>query len=328
MISGSVAKTSSDTTTGSLSYINNLVTGATSSGSYHITVSNQYMNDTMAILLRSYGYNVTTKNEFMGTNNDYVITWGTINVPTPTPTPTATATPVPTATPTPTPIALDFTIGSHCEQSPKMLSITVRSIIGGTSSIGYQISKTTFSSQVDAEANTDWLDIVDSDIITNAVNGTYWVSVKDSSGTVKAKSVSVSCFPTPTPTPTSTPTPTPTATAGPTPTATAGPTPTPTSLYQSYNYSISATDLAAATGNTGGNVAYNNKVVVVVTNGYNCVNTTVRNFTYSFDSAGPSFISWLLSLKTNIPVLGYYKDNVLVTSGLISTQTANPSVPC
>ena len=220
MISGSVAKTNSDTTTGSLSYINNLVTGATSSGSYNISVSNRYMNDTMATLLRSYGYNVTTKNDNMGTNNDYVITWGTVNVPTPTPTATATATPIPTATPTPTPIALDFTIGSYCEQSPKMLSVTVRSIIGGTSLVGYQISKTTFSSQADAEANTEWLNVVDSDIITNPINGTYWVSVKDSSGTVKAKSTSVSCFPTPTPTPTSTSTPTPTATVAPTPTPT------------------------------------------------------------------------------------------------------------
>ena len=98
MISGSVAKTSSDTTTGSLSYINNLVTGATSSGSYNISVSNRFMNNTMATLLRSYGYRVTTKNDHMGTNNDYVITWGSILDPTPTP----TATVVPTATPSPT----------------------------------------------------------------------------------------------------------------------------------------------------------------------------------------------------------------------------------
>jgi hypothetical protein len=328
MISGSVAKTNSDTTTGSLSYINNLVTGATSSGSYNISVSNRFMNDTMATLLRSYGYNVTTNNDYMGTNNDYVITWGTINVPTATPTATATSTPVPTATPTPTPIALDFTISSYCEQSPKMLTINVSSILGGTSSVGYQISKTTFSSQADAEANTEWLNVVANDILTTAINGTYWVSVKDSSGTVKAKSTSVSCFPTPTPTATSTPTPTPTATPGPTPTATVGPTPTPTSLYQSYNYSISATDLAAATGNTGGNAQYNNKVVVVITNGYNCGNTTERNFTFSFDTAGSAYNSWLISRKTNVPVLGYYQNDTLVTTGLISTQTANPSVPC
>ena len=329
MISGSAARTNSDNITGSLSYINNLVTGATTSGSYQITVSNQYMNETMATQLRSiYGFNVTTRNDFNRTNNEYIISWGTNTIVTPLPTATPTATPVPTATPTPTPVALDFTIGSYCEQSPKMLSITVRSIIGGSTTGGYQISKTTFSSQADAEANTDWITLVDSDIITTPINGTYWVSVKDSLGTIKAKSVSVTCFPTPTPTPTHTPTPTPIPTSTPAPTATVGPTPTPTSLYQSYNYSISATDLAAATGNTGGNVAYNNKVVVVLTNGYNCANTTVRNFTYSFNAAGSSYISWLISLKTNVPVLGYYKDNVLVTTGLISTQTANPSVPC
>ena len=135
--------------------------------------------------------------------------------------------------------------------------------------------------------------------------------------------------PVPTETPTPTPVP-PTATPTPTPTSasTATPTPTPTvSLYQSYNYIISATDLTNATGNTGANLSYNNKVVVVITNGYNCGNTTERNFTYSFSSAG-SFISWLVSRKTDVPVIGYYKDDSLVTVGVVSTQTVNPTVPC
>ena len=134
-----------------------------------------------------------------------------------------------------------------------------------------------------------------------------------------------------TPTPSPTPTPVPTDTPTPTPTvgATSTPTPTPTvSIYQSYNYSISSTDLANATGNTGANLSYNNKVVVVITNGYNCGNTTERNFTYSFSAAGTAYVSWLISRKTDVPVVGYYKDNVLITSGLVSTQTANPSVPC
>jgi outer membrane biosynthesis protein TonB len=160
----------------------------------------------------------------------------------------------------------------------------------------------------------------------------------------------------PTPTHTKTPTPTPTVTATATPTATMTPTATPTMTktptstppapsatptmsvtptpsattqpFQSYNYSISATDLAAATGNTGGLAGYNNKVVVIITGGYNCANTIVRDFTYSFSAAGSSYISWLISPKTSVPVFGYYKDNVLVTTGLLSTQTANPSVPC
>jgi hypothetical protein len=39
---------------------------------------------------------------------------------------------------------------------------------------------------------------------------TYWLVVKDSVGTILAKSVTTTCYPTPTPT--ATPTPTPTAT--------------------------------------------------------------------------------------------------------------------
>ena len=232
MISGSVAKTNTDITTGSLSYINNLVTGATLSGSYNITVPNKYMNDVMAKELRTvYGFNVTSKNQFNGSNDEYIISWGTINVPTATP--TATATPTPTST----------------------------------------------------------------------------------------------SVPTPTPTATTSPTPTPTATPI-SPTATPTPTATAVSLYQSYNYTITVGDLAAATGNTGANATYNNKVVVVITNGYNCGNTTERNFTYSFSAAGASYVSWLISRKTDVPVLGYYQNDVLVTTGLTSTQTANPSVPC
>ena len=143
--------------------------------------------------------------------------------------------------------------------------------------------------------------------------------------------------PTPTETPTETPTPTPTETPiptdAPTPTVTPTNTVTPTvspipELYQSYNYSITNNDLDSATGNTGGNAVYNNKVVVVVTDGYNCANTTIRNFTYSFSSAGSSYISWLVSLIVNPPVIGYYQDDVLVTVGLSSTQTVNATVPC
>jgi outer membrane biosynthesis protein TonB len=142
---------------------------------------------------------------------------------------------------------------------------------------------------------------------------------------------------TPTETPTETPTPTPTETPiptdAPTPTVTPTNTVTPTAspipeLYQSYNYSITNNDLDSATGNTGGNAVYNNKVVVVVTDGYNCANTTIRDFTYSFNAAGSSYISWLISEIVNPPVIGYYQDDVLITVGLTSTQTVNATVPC
>jgi hypothetical protein len=80
MISGSAALTASNTTTGSLSYINSLVTGATSQGLYRILVGNNHMNESMADELRNtYGYTVTAKNSFMGTYDDYIVSWGDID---------------------------------------------------------------------------------------------------------------------------------------------------------------------------------------------------------------------------------------------------------
>jgi hypothetical protein len=79
MISGSEALTSSNTTTGSLSYIDTLVSDATSSGSYYIVVPNRFMNESMAGTLRTvYGYNVTKRTSLMGSYNDYFISWGDI----------------------------------------------------------------------------------------------------------------------------------------------------------------------------------------------------------------------------------------------------------
>lgn len=218
MISGSLAKTTSDSTTGSLSYISGLVSGATASGSYSIYVSNQYMNENMAIVLRNtYGYNVSLRNDNMGTNNEYLIKWGTIDIPTPTPTPTPTSTP--TVTPTPT--------------------------------------------------------------VTS----------------------------TPTVTPTSTPTSTPTITPAPT----ATPTPTVTVVAHAYSYLISSVDLAAATGNT---ITSNNNAIFATTTDDGSSNSATRKFT-----ASGSFNHWICSKIGITPTFGYYKDNVLVTVGLVSTQT-------
>lgn len=80
MISGSAALTASNTTTGSLSYISELVSGATEQGLYRIIVGGQYMNTSMANkLIDTYGYDVTVRNSFMGTYDEYVISWGDIN---------------------------------------------------------------------------------------------------------------------------------------------------------------------------------------------------------------------------------------------------------
>ncbi len=76
MISGSAATSASDTTTGSLSYINSMITGATAQGQYRTRVYAQHMNEDMATELRNvYGYKVFQTNPFMGTNQDYIISW-------------------------------------------------------------------------------------------------------------------------------------------------------------------------------------------------------------------------------------------------------------
>lgn len=77
MISGSAALTASNTTTGSLSYINQLITGATSQGLYQVNVKAEFLNQSMiSDLINIYGYNVYERtNSFMGTNNEFVIDW-------------------------------------------------------------------------------------------------------------------------------------------------------------------------------------------------------------------------------------------------------------
>jgi hypothetical protein len=76
MISGSFATTGSTLTRTSLSYINDLITGATAQGLYRIMVPNQFMDESMATELREvYGYKVNTYNSLMGTHLDYKISW-------------------------------------------------------------------------------------------------------------------------------------------------------------------------------------------------------------------------------------------------------------
>ena len=75
MHSGSAARTASNTATGSLTYIDGLISGATSQGQYQITLDPRYVNDAIVTTLTNYGYKIQTKNNFMGTNNDYVISW-------------------------------------------------------------------------------------------------------------------------------------------------------------------------------------------------------------------------------------------------------------
>jgi hypothetical protein len=75
MQSGSTARTASNNATGSLTYIDGLITSASAQGLYQITVDPRYINGAIVTTLSNYGYKVSTKNDTMGTNNDYIITW-------------------------------------------------------------------------------------------------------------------------------------------------------------------------------------------------------------------------------------------------------------
>jgi lipid-binding SYLF domain-containing protein len=75
MISGSAARIASNTSTGSLSYIDSLVTGATAQGLYSITVEGSKINSAMITTLTNYGYTVNTFYDTMGTFPRYIISW-------------------------------------------------------------------------------------------------------------------------------------------------------------------------------------------------------------------------------------------------------------
>lgn len=75
MQSASSARTASETTTGSLDYIDTLVSGATAQGLFQIVVDGKYLNTSMIVSLRALGYTVEVKYDTMGTFPTYYIKW-------------------------------------------------------------------------------------------------------------------------------------------------------------------------------------------------------------------------------------------------------------
>lgn len=75
MQSASTARSASNTTTGSLDYIDTLVSGATSQGLYQVVVEGQYINNTMTGSLKTLGYTVEVKYDSMGSFPRYNIKW-------------------------------------------------------------------------------------------------------------------------------------------------------------------------------------------------------------------------------------------------------------
>jgi hypothetical protein len=76
MQSGSAARTATNTATGSLSYIDTLISGATAQGKYSIIVEGDLLNDSMITTLRNvYGYTVDQQFNSMGSYPRYTISW-------------------------------------------------------------------------------------------------------------------------------------------------------------------------------------------------------------------------------------------------------------
>jgi hypothetical protein len=99
------ANSNSDSTRDNLTYIDGLITEASTKGLYFIFVDARYMDDYVKTLIESYGYIVTKNTNDFGTFVTYKIEWSyPVVMATPTPTPTNTPTSVtPTPTPTNTP---------------------------------------------------------------------------------------------------------------------------------------------------------------------------------------------------------------------------------
>lgn len=75
MITKNQALSGATLTRSTLTYIDQLITGATQQGLYYITVPASNIDDSMATVIRTNGYKVDKRNNFLGTNYDYIISW-------------------------------------------------------------------------------------------------------------------------------------------------------------------------------------------------------------------------------------------------------------
>lgn len=77
MISGSAATSATNASRGTLSYVNSVISGATSEGKYTVFIDEKSMDDNMSyVLSNTYGYNVTKRTDLMGSFTNYIINWG------------------------------------------------------------------------------------------------------------------------------------------------------------------------------------------------------------------------------------------------------------
>jgi len=87
---------------------------------------------------------------------------------------------------------LNYNFNYSCTYSPDAIVIEVSNIVGGTTP--YQISSSYFSTQAAALANTSWVTSTGRGWgVDETADNTYWVAVKDSTGTILTKSVTTNC---------------------------------------------------------------------------------------------------------------------------------------
>ena len=227
----------------SLTYIEQLITGATQQGLFYVYVSSQYIDDEMATTLRGYGFFVGKRNSFSGDNYDYFINWGGLEpTPTPTPTITPTKTPTPSVTPTITPTKT-LTPTMTPTKTP-----TVTPTI--TSTVTPTITATITPTKTPTPSVTPTITSTVTRTITPTITATITPTKTPTPSVTPTKTPSVTPTITSTVTPTITPTITPTKTPTKTPTPTNTLTPTPTNV-------LTATYLIApCTGGTGFNMEF------------------------------------------------------------------------
>jgi len=73
--SASTSRTASNNTFTGLTYVNSIITGATTNGLYSVIIEGNYLDDTLTGSIISSGYTVTKRFDNMGTYPRYLIGW-------------------------------------------------------------------------------------------------------------------------------------------------------------------------------------------------------------------------------------------------------------
>jgi hypothetical protein len=243
---------------------------------------------------------------------------------TPTVTPTLTPTVTPTASPTTTIPPLTITnSGVTCSGALGAFTSTIAGGSGTYSFIAIATSQADASNAVNDISGTRYSVSSNPYLWTNISNGTYYVAVKDSLGTVTVQgaSVTVNCIP-PTVTPTVTPTATPTLT--PTLTPTIIPTASPTTTIPPLTLSNSGVTCSGAVGSftstiAGGTETYS--FIAIATSQANADNA-VKGISGTRYSISQNPYPW------NSISNGTYYVAVMDSAGTVTVQGASVTVNC